>query len=178
VKTAFFALVVGIAAAAAPAGSAADKPAPAPGFQDALLDKLTGSWVMRGTIVGKQTTQDVTGGWVLGHQYLHLHEISREKVAGGAPVYEAEVYVGYDKTASQYVCVWLDIFGGISTESIGHALRGSKDTIAFRFAESADAGVFHTTFLYDRRHEAWNWVMDSEANQKLEAFARVRLTRQ
>ena len=39
------------------------------GFQDALLDKFVGSWVLSGTIDGKQTTHDVEAAWVLDHQY-------------------------------------------------------------------------------------------------------------
>ena len=57
------------------------KPAPSP----ALLDKLTGTWVLRGTIEGKLTTHDVDVSWVLNHGYLRLHEVSRERTGSCAP---------------------------------------------------------------------------------------------
>ena len=54
-----------------------------PTFQDPLLDHLIGNWVLQGTIAGSQTTHDIVSEWVLGHQYVRLHETSREKNAKG-----------------------------------------------------------------------------------------------
>ena len=48
-------------------------------FQDSLLDRFIGSWVLHGTIQGKETTHDIVTQWVLGHQYLQFHEVSIEK---------------------------------------------------------------------------------------------------
>ncbi len=31
-------------------------------FQDALLDELTGIWVLQGTIAGEKTTHDIVAG--------------------------------------------------------------------------------------------------------------------
>jgi len=39
-------------------------------FQDALLDSLTGTWVLQGSIAGRETTHDIVSEWVLGHQYV------------------------------------------------------------------------------------------------------------
>jgi len=36
-------------------------------FTDPLLDRLTGQWVLRGTIHGQQTAHDIDAAWVLGH---------------------------------------------------------------------------------------------------------------
>jgi hypothetical protein len=47
-------------------------------FQDPFLDHLIGNWVLRGELAGKTTTHDIKSEWVLGHQYMCLHEISRE----------------------------------------------------------------------------------------------------
>ena len=49
-----------------------------PAFQDALLDRLAGRWVLTGTIAGKPTTHDVVAEWVMEDQYLRIHEVSRE----------------------------------------------------------------------------------------------------
>jgi ethanolamine utilization microcompartment shell protein EutS len=56
-------------------------------FQDALLDKLQGAWVITGTIAGEETTDDLTVEWVNQHQYLRLHEVSRHKRPNGRPRY-------------------------------------------------------------------------------------------
>ena len=53
-------------------------------FQDSLLDRMTGKWMLQGTIAGQNTTHDVTVEWVLAHNYLQIHEVSREKDVQGA----------------------------------------------------------------------------------------------
>jgi hypothetical protein len=146
-------------------------------FQDPLLDHLTGKWVLRGTIAGRKTTHDIVAEWVLGHQYVRLHEISREKDAKGQPEYEAIVFIGWDQPSSQYACLWLDSTGGggLMGQAIGHAKRGG-DEIAFLF-KAGDGSLFHTTFAYTKSTDSWQWLMDGEEKGKLQPFARVKLTR-
>jgi Protein of unknown function (DUF1579) len=145
-----------------------------PAFRDALLDHLAGSWVLQGTIAGKQTTHDITAEWVLGHQYLRLQEVSREKKDSGEPAYQAMVFFGWDQTSHQYVCFWLDDFGGGFDSTIGHAKRdGNEIALLFNYPE----GPFHTTFAYDPQSDSWQMQMDSEEKGKLKPFARTKLTR-
>lgn len=146
-------------------------------FQDGLLDRMMGAWVMRGTIEGKETTHDVTAEWVLNHGYVRLHEVSREKDAQGRPAYEAIVFIGWDRPLSQYACLWLDSTGGggLKGDAIGHAPRGG-DAIAFLF-KGAGGSLFHTTFAYDKKAGTWRWLMDGETAGKLQPFARLTLTR-
>jgi hypothetical protein len=149
-----------------------------PTFTDSLMDRMVGRWVLRGTIAGEATTHDVTVDWVLQHQYLRVHEVARERDAAGKPAYEADVYIGWDAQANQYVCAWLDVFGGISTQSIGRATRGG-DAIPFVFTNRDDRGGFHTTMAYQRATDSWTWRMDNVAADGTESpFARVALTRQ
>lgn len=54
-----------------------------PTLQDALLDKLQGTWVITGTIAGEETTDDLAVEWVNQHQYLRLHEVSRGRRPNG-----------------------------------------------------------------------------------------------
>ncbi|MHB8053771.1 MAG: hypothetical protein ACYDH3_00755 [Candidatus Aminicenantales bacterium] len=146
-------------------------------FQDSLLDHLAGAWILQGTIAGQETTHDILAEWVLGHQYLQLREISREKSAAGAPAYEAIVFIGWDQPLSQYACLWLDVTGGggLTGQAIGHAQRNG-DTIPFLF-KGADGSLFHTTFVYDKGTDSWQWLMDGEENGKRQPFARVNLTK-
>jgi hypothetical protein len=146
-------------------------------FQDPLLDHLIGKWVLQGTIDGKETTHDIVAEWVLDHEYVRLYEVSREKDARGQAAYEAIVFIGWDESSSQYVCLWLDSTGGggLSDPTIGRAKR-SGDEIAFLF-KAKGGSVFHTTFAYSRSSDTWQWLMDGEEGGKLEPFARVRLTR-
>ena len=146
-------------------------------FQDPLLDRMIGKWVLQGTIGGQTTTHDVAVDWVLGHGYVRLHEVSREKDAEGQPAYEAIVFVGKDPQSAGYACLWLDTTGGggLSGQAIGHAKPG-KNEIAFLF-KGSDGSLFHTTFVYDKTSDTWQWMMDGEEGGKPVPFARVRLTR-
>jgi len=65
--------------------------------KDPLLERLVGNWVLRGTIAGKQTTHDIVTEWFLDHQYLRIHETSREKNDKGQAQYEAVVLIGWMK---------------------------------------------------------------------------------
>ena len=148
-----------------------------PTFTDSLADRLVGRWVLRGTIGGEATTHDVTAEWALAHQYVHIHEVSREKTPEGAPQYEAHVYVGWDPRTNQYVAAWLDVFGGISPQSFGRATRVG-DSMPFVFLGPDGTPAFNNTFAYDRRADSWEWRMDNVRNGALEPFARVTLSRQ
>jgi hypothetical protein len=147
---------------------------PQPTFHDELLDRFQGSWVLQGTIARKETTHDVSNDWVLNHQYLRIHEVSREKNAEGFPAYEAMVFIGWDQPTSRYFAIWLDIWGSFSKASVGYAPR-SGDEIRFLFDNGK--GNFHNTFLYDRKSDTWEWRMDNEENGKLTPFARVKLVK-
>ncbi|HWA30435.1 MAG TPA: hypothetical protein VG867_05030 [Rhizomicrobium sp.] len=144
-------------------------------FRDDLVGHLAGKWVLTGEIARKQITHDVTAAWVLNHQYLEFRETSREKNADGSPYYDAAVYIGWDESKKHYVCVWLDDFGSISTQSLGYAMR-KGDSIPFVFQDRDDAGKFHTTFSYLADSNSWTMNMDQETDGKLTPFARTTLT--
>lgn len=147
---------------------------------DSLLDLMVGRWVLRGTIEGQQTTHDVDANWVLGHAYLRLHEVSRQRASDGSPAYEAMVVVGLDPKAPGYACFWLDNTSsrGLNGQAIGHADPAAGDSIAFLF-RGVEGSVFHTTFRYDRPNDRWTWAMDGEApGGARQTFARLTLSRQ
>ena len=148
-------------------------------FEDALLDQLTGHWVLHGTIAGKDTTHDVTADWMLRHEYVRLHEVSVEKNRTGQPAYEAIVFIGWDATSNQYACLWLDSTGGggLASQAIAHAQRGGAQ-IPFVFKESDGTVSFTNTFVYRKESDSWAWVMDNVQKGKSIPFARVTLERQ
>lgn len=147
-------------------------------FRDSLLDRMTGKWVMTGTIAGEKTTHDVVCDWVLAHNYFRIHEVSREKTSGGEPLYEAIVFIGRDNKAESYQCLWLDVTGGggLCGDAIGSG-RLDGERINFLF-KGPSGSVFHTTFVCDHVADKWEWIMDGEENGKLEPFARLTLTRE
>ena len=148
-----------------------------PTRKDPLLDRLTGSWILQGTIAGHETTHDIESEWVLSHEYVRLHETSREKNIQGQPAYEAIVFIEWDESSKEYRCLWLDsTAGGGLSAPIAQGKRGS-DEIAFLFrGNDKDSGV-HTTFVYSKGTDTWSWFIDNEDGGKLTSFARVKLTR-
>ncbi|HEY4902964.1 MAG TPA: hypothetical protein VIH89_05775 [Candidatus Sulfotelmatobacter sp.] len=144
---------------------------------DPLLDRMTGRWILQGTIAGRQTTHDIESDWVLNREYVRMHETSREKNAQGQPAYEAIVFIEWNESSGEYKCLWLDSTsgGGLSAQTMGHGKRNG-DEIAFLF-NSPDGSSIHTAFSYNKNTGTWQWLMDNEVGGKLTPFARVKLTR-
>ena len=144
----------------------------------ALLDKMTGRWVLTGTIGKQQTTHDVDVDWILNREYIRIHEASREKTAAGGPQYEAWIHIAWDAKKSEYAVLWLDntaVFT-FAADGIGHA-KPDGDRIPMRFTDP-DGGGIHTTFSYDRTNDTWSWTIDNvDKTGRLSSFAKVALTR-
>ena len=140
-----------------------------------LLERLTGTWILEGTIDGKATTHDVVASHVLNGQYVQLHEVSREKDAQARPAYEALVYLTWEPSRGEYSCLWLDSTSnaGLSNGVLGRAKQsGDELRLLFRYNNGS---TFHTTFVYDRKADTWQWKMDGEEKGQLVPFARVTL---
>ena len=144
---------------------------------DSLFDRLIGHWVLRGTIAHQQTVHDVTFEWLLGREYVQMHETSREHSADGKPAYEAVVLFARDPHSGEYACLWLDNTGVSAFDPRGTG-RGAVagDSIPFLFRYT-DTDRFHTTFVYDRTTDSWQWHMDNDSSGVRRPFARVALTR-
>lgn len=149
--------------------SKAEQPSPEP-----LLDHLVGTWVLHGTIEGKETTHDVTAQWILQREYIEIHEVSREKDAKGQPQYEAVVLLEWNPKLNEYACQWLDTTGGdgLSNHVIG---TGKRDGNQIAFLFKVGQSIFHTTFIYGPGNDIWQWIMDGEEEGKLQPFARLEL---
>jgi hypothetical protein len=147
------------------------------GFQDPLLDRLAGTWVLEGMMAGGDVVHDVTAEWVTGHQYLRFVELSREREDDGTRAYEAIVFIGWDAEHERYACLWLDSTGGggLVNGIIGYAAPDG-DRLAFLF-DFGDGSHFHTTFIYDPERDRWEWRMDSESDGSLQPFTRATMTR-
>jgi hypothetical protein len=144
-------------------------------LEDQLLNSLTGKWVLSGTIRKTKTTHDVEIQWVLNHQWVQIHEVSRERLASdpAKPQYEAIVMIGWDANKQQYVVYWTDVYGG------GFSLRGyaERKASSIPMVFKADDGNFYTTFTYDDKSKSWRWDMDNEKDGKRQEFARMTMTR-
>ena len=146
-------------------------------FEDELLDRLVGTWVMRGEIAGNDIVHDLGVEWILANHYIQIKEVSRERNEDGDPEYEALVLIGWDDATEQYACLWLDVTGGegLTNGVIGMASR-EGDSIPLVFDMGGDAAI-HNTFGYDRESDRWNWQIDNVRGGSSSRFADVTLTR-
>ena len=173
-----FRVIVAVAIAALVAPIAHAQLAGAAEAPEALLDKMTGRWVLTGTIGKQQTTHDVDVDWILNRGYIRIHEVSREKNAAGGPEYEAWIHIAWDAKKSEYAVLWLDntaVFT-FAADGIGHA-KPDGDRIPMLFRDP-DGGGIHTTFSYDRTTDTWSWTIDNvDKTDRVSSFAKVTLTR-
>jgi hypothetical protein len=145
---------------------------------DSLFDRLIGHWVLRGTISKQSTTHDVMFEWMLGREYVRMHEVSRERAPNGKPAYEAIVLFGRDPRTGEYACLWMDDTATSAFDPAGTG-RGmvAGDSIPFVFHYTATTS-FHTTFVYNAAMDSWQWHMDNDSAGVRRPFARVTLTRE
>ena len=136
-----------------------------------LLDHLAGKWVMVGNVGKQAVTHDFNAEWVLGHHYLRFQETSR-----GEPAYDSTVFIGWNEKTKQYACVWLDVYGGLTTESIGVA-DAKENELAFVFHDERGEISFTNTFVYDPKSGTWEDRLDNVVKGEAKAFARFKMTK-
>ena len=144
-------------------------------LREPLLDGLQGDWVAVGTIGGEKTTHNITAEWVISHQYLRFHEVSRERERSGKPKYEAVVHIGWNRKTATYGIVWLDDFGGLNTQSVGSATK-QGESLPFVFT-NLDGSFTRTTMSFDPANKTWSWTIDVDNAGSSFRFATLTLTK-
>jgi hypothetical protein len=143
-----------------------------------LLDHLAGKWLLQGTVGKQSVTHDFDAEWVLQHHYLRFREISRDKNDKGEPQYEATVFIGWNEKAKTYSCVWLDVYGGATVESIIGVAPPKDNELAFVFTNEHGETSFTNTFTYDAKTNTWDDRLDNVVKGAAKPFARFNLTKQ
>jgi hypothetical protein len=80
---------------------------------EAYLDALQGTWTMAGTLRGKPVRYVADGQRVLQDGFVKLHMMDGDS----RPPYEADVFIGFDAKANDYIAHWLDRFGAPGARS-------------------------------------------------------------
>jgi hypothetical protein len=148
-----------------------------PPVNSSLLDHLAGKWVMQGNVGKQAKTHELDAEWVLQHHYLRFREASRDKNAKGEPNNDATVFIGWNEKTKQYACVWLDVFGGLTVESIGVATP-KENELAFVFTSEQGEKSFTNTFTYDPKTDTWDNQLDNIVKGEAKPFAHFKLTKQ
>jgi hypothetical protein len=142
-----------------------------------LLDHLAGKWLMQGTVGKQAETHELDAEWVLQHHYLRFRETSRDKNDKGEPNYDATVFIGWNEKSKQYACVWLDVYGGLTVESIGVATP-KENELTFVFTNEQGEKSFTNTFIYDPKTNTWDNRLDNIVKGEVKPFARFKLIKQ
>jgi hypothetical protein len=138
---------------------------------DAYLDALQGRWIMDGTLGGKSVRYFVDGQRVLQGKFVKLHIAD----AGPPPQYEADVYIGFDAKAKDYIAHWLDRFGAPGARVVARGERqGQRLVLIFPYAE----GAFRDTFTWQPESRSWSALLESQnSNDTWSTFASYTLSR-
>ena len=138
---------------------------------DSLLSRLTGRWIMRGSVRGKAEMYTMDGARVLTGKFVELHMTDTTH----PPAYEARVFIGADTAAGRIIVHWLDAFGAAySVPAAAGAVRG--DTLDFTFRYST--GPFRDLFIYRPVTRTWYFRLedtDSAGHPRL--FGEYAVTR-
>jgi hypothetical protein len=144
-------------------------------WHDDLIDRLAGTWVMSGNVMGKDAHHEVQADWILKHQFLRIHEKTSASAPNGERAYEAFWFLGYDPDKKQYVMHLIDVYGGTYSETLGY---GTRDGDQIRFLFDYPDGPFRTVYRWIPGAGTWEWVMDQKGKAgKWTAFADLKLTR-
>ncbi len=147
----FFAFIMLLTMGTEPLAQAKDAKSP----DNAYLDALQGDWVMTGTLLGKPVKYRARGQRVLHGGFLRLHMID----AADVPTYEADLFLGYDAHANDYIGHWLDRFGAAGARVVASGKRqGETLVIQFPYADAA----FKDTFLYEPNTDTWSLLIESQ----------------
>jgi len=151
--------------------AAASSLAGVPSADDAFLDDLEGRWIMRGTLGGKPVTYDAVGQRVLSGAWLKFHMSD----SGKPPRYQADVFLGYDAKARDFIVHWLDQFGAAGGRVVATGHRdGEQLVFTFPYAE----GAFRDTFQRDKQKGTWTLLLESQRKDGTwSTFANYNLTR-
>jgi hypothetical protein len=142
---------------------------PPPSLQDPFLDNFVGNWsVERKMSKGGVQQTSVRCEWALNHQFIEFHYGS----PGVKSEYEAFVFVGFDDAAKNYVCHWVDVFGGRDSE-LG---RGKIDDklLAIEFQFGAE---LTNKFTFDPQTKTWTSLIRQTEKGEWKTFAEEKWTK-
>ena len=79
--------------------------------------------------------------------------------AASPPQYEADLFIGFDPKANDYIAHWLDNFGAAGARVVARGDRqGQSLVIIFPYAE----GAFRDTFTWQPATTSWSLLMESQ----------------
>jgi len=106
--------------------------------RDPFLAQLAGRWDLHGTVLGKPVRYRGSAVWVLHDGWLRLTLVDRATPPG----YQADVYLGTDAKAGDYIAHWLDQFGAAGARVVA---TGHRDGLTLVLHFPYDGAPFRDT---------------------------------
>lgn len=150
----------------APPGARAEPPA-----ATRYLAQLTGDWQMSGSVLGKPVRYRAHGRWILNDAWLELSMVD----AAQPPQYQAQLYIGYDGKAQDYVAHWLDRFGAAGARVVATGERHERTLVLhFPYAQ----GAFRDTLTLAPDYGSGTLLLEAQQTDgSWSTFASYRLLR-
>jgi hypothetical protein len=126
---------------------------------------------MSGTMGDKPLRYRASGERVLQGGFLRLHMVD----AAPIPMYEADVFIGFDAEHHDFIAHWLDRFGAAGARVVASGVRkGPRLVLMFPYTD----GAFRDTFTLMRESGAWSVLLESQKpDGTWSTFATYTLTR-
>jgi hypothetical protein len=115
---------------------------------DGLLDKFVGTWRITRKFASRKVENDAIVTWELAHRYLRI----AMKDVADPPMYEAHVYIGYERPLSRYVVHWMDVTSGSVAEQLGYGTK-QGDSLVLEWKD--DGGTLRNTFTWNPNADTW-----------------------
>lgn len=135
------------------------------------LAQLTGRWDLTGTVRGKPAHYRAQGSWVLNGGWLRFAMLD----VATPPRYEAQLFVGYDAKAGDYVAHWLDRFGAAGARVVATGTRTERTLVLlFPYPE----GAFRDTLTLAGDFDSGTLLLEAQGQDGAwSTFASYRLQR-
>jgi hypothetical protein len=118
---------------------------------------MVGRWVVNVDVYGHKFTSDREAEWTLSHQYMRIHEKSREVVPWLKIPFERIMYIGYNHSSKRYVVYELNVHGAdtpFAPEGFSYGLRSGNE-LAVEHKNGADV-LAKSRLLWDPASKTWN----------------------
>ncbi len=139
--------------------------------QDRFLARLVGPWEFVGSVRGEAVRYAGAGQWVLDGAWLRLDM----RYVARPSAYEAQVFIGYDAKAGDYVAHWLDRFGAAGARVVGTG-RLKNDGLELRFPYSD--GEFRDRITLARDNSSGTLLLEVKApDGTWQTFAKYAMRR-
>jgi hypothetical protein len=127
-------------------------------FYDDLLDHFVGKWDVSATVYGQKFSLDRDVEWVLSHQYLRIHEKSREVIPWLKAPFERTIFIGYNHGSKRYVVYELSVHGAdaqTEPEGLYYATRTGNELKMV--LTSGSEVVSNARFIWEPASGSWQF---------------------